>query len=43
MLEAKRIRRTFTTDFKQETVKLVLEQTYKISEVANNLDIGVSG
>ncbi len=32
-------RRHYTREFKQEAVKLVLEQGYKISEAARNLGI----
>ena len=33
-------RRKFSQEFKEEAVKLVTEQRYKISEAARNLDIG---
>ena len=35
----KRKRRKFTKEFKEETVKLVLEQGYQISEASRNLGI----
>lgn len=34
-----RKRRKFTKEFKEEAVKLVLEEGYRISEAARNLDI----
>jgi len=37
--QAKRPRRTFTDEFKQEAVKMVTEQGYKTAEVARSLDI----
>lgn len=36
----KKARREFSQEFKEEAVKLVTEQGYKISEAARNLDIG---
>jgi transposase len=35
-------RRKFTREFKEEAVKLVTEQGYKISEAARSMDIGVN-
>jgi transposase len=35
----KTVRRKFTDEFKEEAVKLVTEQGYKISEAARNLGI----
>lgn len=39
---SKRTRRTFSSEFKLEAVKLVLEQGYKPVEAAQNLGIGYS-
>lgn len=35
-------RRTFTQEFKQEAVKLVIEQQYPIAEASHNLGLGSS-
>lgn len=35
-------RRKFTPEFKEQAVKLVLEQNYTVSEAASNLGIGLS-
>ena len=35
-------RRRFSDEFKEEAVKLITEQGYKVSEAARNLDINVS-
>jgi len=35
-------RRKFSEEFKQDAVKLVTEQGYRISEAARNLDVNVS-
>lgn len=36
----KRLRRTFTTEFKLEAASLVLDQNYSVAEAARSLDIG---
>jgi transposase len=36
----RKAKRKFSQEFKEEAVKLVTEQGYKISEAARNLDIG---
>ncbi len=36
---SKKKRRKFTKEFREEAVKLVTEQGYKVSEAARNLDI----
>jgi transposase len=38
----KQTRRRFSDEFKEEAVKLITEQGYKVSEAARNLDINVS-
>ena len=38
----KKTRRNYTREFKQEAVKLVTQQGYKISEAARNLGLDVS-
>ena len=35
-------RRRFSDEFKEEAVKLITEQGYKVSEVSRNLDINAS-
>ncbi len=40
MTTEKRTRRKYTEEFKRDTVSLVTEQGYKISEAARSLDIG---
>jgi len=37
---SKKARRSFTKEFKKEAVSLVVDQGYRISEAARNLDIG---
>ena len=37
-----RTRRHYSDEFKEEAVKLITEQGYKVSEAARNLDINVS-
>jgi transposase len=38
----KQTRRRFSDEFKEEAVKLITEQGYKVSEASRNLDINVS-
>ena len=40
--KSKRPRRTFTDEFKQEAVKMVTEQGYKVAEAARSLDVGAN-
>lgn len=35
-------KRTFSKEFKEDAVKLVIEQDYKVSEAARNLGIGAN-
>ena len=35
-------RKTYTAEFKQETVRLVMEQRYGVAETARNLGINVT-
>lgn len=37
-----KMKRKFSPEFKEEAVKLVTEQGYKITEAARNLDIGAN-
>ena len=37
----KRIRNVFTPEFKQECVKLVLEQGYDVAQAASALSVGI--
>ena len=39
---SKQTRRRFSDEFKEEAVKLITEQGYKVSEAARNLDIDPS-
>ena len=39
---SKQTRRRFSDEFKEEAVKLITEQGYKVSEAARNLDINAS-
>ena len=39
---SKQARRRYSDEFKEEAVKLITEQGYKVSEAARNLDINVS-
>jgi len=39
-LRPKRVRRSFSKEFKLEAVKLVTEQNYKVAEAARNLGVG---
>jgi transposase-like protein len=40
MTTEQRTRRKFTDDFKRDTVALITEQRYKVSEAARSLDVG---
>ena len=39
---SKQTRRRFSDEFKEEAVKLITEQGYKVSEASRNLDINAS-
>ena len=38
-MTTKRVKKTYTTEFKEETVSLVLDQGYTVTEAANSLGV----